>query len=150
MATCLPHIFSNAKLISPTVALFLAASIANSSRLPLPVFAHTVNARSDASILPLSLDALTLLILSIYFLRTVVLLISSVSNGSSLSNLYLFTPTITSEPASILAYLLAADSSIRAFGIPDMIAYVIPPISSTSLIIFSASSSNSFVKVSII
>jgi len=54
------------------------------------------------------------------------------STFSEVPDKYLFTPTITSLPASILAYLLAALSSILYYGIPLSIALAIPPKSSAS------------------
>ena len=68
---------------------------------------------------------------------------------SSCARRYLLTPTITSAAESIFAYRRAADSSMRNFGIPETIALVIPPNSSTSSIILSASSARCEVKVSI-
>jgi hypothetical protein len=66
---------------------------------------------------------LTVFILSICFCLTLLLSILRTSKFvSSLASLYLLTPTITSAPESIFAYLLAALSSILCFGIPEMIA----------------------------
>jgi len=59
------------------------------------------------------------------------------------------TPTYTSAPESNFAYLLAALSSILIFGIPDIIALVIPPIYSISSIKINDSLTNSSVKDSI-
>jgi len=61
--------------------------------------------------------------------------ITFASTFSLVPEMYLLIPTITSEPESILAYLLAALSSILALGIPVSIALAIPPKASTSSII---------------
>lgn len=101
----------------------MAAYIDKSNRFPFPVLAASVKAAKQLATLLLSLLAFTLLIRSIYFYLTVELSIYLISKlCSSLAILYLLTPTILSAPESILAYLLAALSSILNFGIPDMIA----------------------------
>jgi hypothetical protein len=134
---------SRALLISPTVALSYAASTASAKRFSLPDLAASVRFFKHYSTFLESLLALTWLILSICLCLTLLLSIFNTSKFcSSYYNLYLLTPTITSAPESILAYLLAAASSILCLGIPVIIAFVIPPISSTSLMIKRASSTS--------
>ena len=55
---------------------------------------------------------------------------------------------MTSSPLSILACLRIAACSIFAFGIPALMALVIPPILSISSINFSASLMSSLVRLS--
>ena len=150
-ATCLPYTSSRAWLISPTVALAFAACTPISRRFPCFDLAQSDNCFNISFTFWLSLYAFTWLILAICLNLTSEFSICLTSKlFSSFYSLYLLTPTIVSAPESILACLLAALSSIRSLGIPDTIAYVIPPISSTSFIIFSASLASSFVSDSII
>ena len=59
---------------------------------------------------------------------------SRTSIGSSFASRYLFTPTTTSSPVSIRAWRPVAASSMRSFGMPASIAFVMPPSASTSSI----------------
>jgi hypothetical protein len=68
--TCLPYTVSNAKLISPTVALAAAASTAISSRLPFPDLADSVSLLSNYLTFSLSLAFLVELIRSICYYLT--------------------------------------------------------------------------------
>ena len=95
-ALYLPKTVSKAVLISPRVARFLAASTANSSRLPSPVFAQWVNFSSESSTFSVFRVALIRSNCSSCCLRTIILSTSKICNGSSFSNLYLLTPTIVS------------------------------------------------------
>jgi hypothetical protein len=74
---------------------------------------------------------------------------SRMSIASSLASLYLFTPTITSLPESMRACLSAAQPSIFILAQPDSTACVMPPMLSTSSMIFQASSTRSCVSFSI-
>lgn len=105
--------------------------------------AASVKRRRTPSTCRESRSAFTLLILSICFCLTLVLSMRRTSKlDSSCLSLYLLTPTMTSAPESILAYRRAADSSMRSLGIPETMALVMPPISSTSLMIARASSAS--------
>ncbi|MCY1494509.1 hypothetical protein D9M68_283810 [compost metagenome] len=131
-ALYLPKTVSNASLISPNVALFLAASTASSNKLPLPDLAASVNLCNVSFTFSVFLVAFILSNCSNCCLRTIWLSTSKICNGSSFSKRYLFTPTIMSWLESIRACFLAAASSILNLGIPASMALVIPPNSSTS------------------
>ena len=71
------------------------------------------------------------------------------STGSSVLSLYLLTPTITSLPLSMRACFSAAAASILSLAQPLSTAWVMPPMASTSSMIFQAASAMSWVSFSI-
>ncbi len=131
-AVCLPKCFSSASLISPTVALACAALTASSSKLPLPVLAHSVNALNAFSVAALSRSARNFFRLAICSAHTAELSTLRTSMVSSTSGRYLFTPMTDWRPESILACVRAAASSMRILGIPASMALAMPPNASTS------------------
>ena len=133
-ALYLPKATSNASLISPRVALCLAAITAKSSKFSVPDLAACVKAFKLVATFWLSLPAFILAKRSSWEDLTIWLSTSRICRGSSFSSLYLLTPTIMSWPLSIRACFLAAASSIRNFGMPASMAFVMPPNSSTSSI----------------
>mmetsp|Transcript_13725 Transcript_13725/g.30267 ORF Transcript_13725/g.30267 Transcript_13725/m.30267 type:complete len:278 (-) Transcript_13725:1382-2215(-) len=151
-ATCRPHVFSRALLISPRVALALAASTASNSRLgasPGGLAEACDNLSRQSNTVLSSRLSLTRRIDSICARSTAVLSILNTSMGFC-SVMYLFTPTTTSLPASMRACFLVAASSIRNFAMPLSMAFVMPPSPSTSSIISIACLSSSSVRLSII
>jgi hypothetical protein len=71
------------------------------------------------------------------------------SMASSFANLYLLTPTITSAPESMRACFCAALASILSLAQPLSTHLTMPPIASTSSMIFEAASAMSWVSFSI-
>jgi len=71
------------------------------------------------------------------------------STLSCVASLYLFTPTITSLPLSMRACFSAALASIFNLAQPLSTALVMPPMASTSSMIFHAASAMSWVSFSI-
>ncbi len=69
--------------------------------------------------------------------------------ASSLASLYLLTPTMTSLPESMRACFSAAAASILSLAQPESTAAVMPPMASTSSMIFQAASAMSWVSFSI-
>ena len=61
----------------------------------------------------------------------------------------MLTPTITSRPESMRACFSAAAASIFSLAQPESTAFVMPPIASTSSMIFHAASAMSWVSFSI-
>ena len=84
-----------------------------------------------------------------WFSRTATLSIFSVSIASSVASLYLLTPTITSWRESMRACFSVALASIFSLAQPLSTAFTMPPIASTSSMIFHAASAMSCVSFSI-
>lgn len=134
-------------------------------RLPkIPVRAHSVRSARAFCTVAASRVLRSCSSLRIWLSRTFVLSMVSTFTSSSFFNLYLFTPTITSFPLSIracqqknhyyfahyknsvfflveniIACFFAAHSSIFIFGMPWIMAFVMPPMASISSITFNAS-----------
>ncbi len=122
--------------ISPTVALARAASMASASRLvarvPSESRAAAVSRSSAAWHAASSRSARSRSSLAIWPARTAELSTLRTSNGSSSATTYRLTPITGWWPASIRAWVRAAASSIRIFGMPASMALAMPPAASTS------------------
>ena len=88
--------------------LALEAVIESSSKLPFPVQAHSVKADKHFFASSEFLEVLTEFNLLICLSQTSVLSMILALTLSPPADLYLLTPTITSPPNSIQAYLFAA------------------------------------------
>ena len=136
-----PKTFSSASEISPTVAFARAASTASASRFcPSPrgapsaiAAAASVSASSAASTARSSRSARSRRSFSSCSARTPALSTLSTSICSSSSTTYLLTPITGWRPESMRAWVRAAASSMRSFGMPASMACAMPPAASTSL-----------------
>jgi len=126
-----------------------AASIASSSRLLVPERAASFRALRHTATRAASRLARILARRSTWLTRTAVLSIASTSIGVSSFKRNLLTPTMTSEPESIMAWRRAAASSMRSLGMPLLTALAMPPSCSTSRMMVSAAFSSSSVRLSI-
>ena len=137
---CRPNTFSSASEISPTVAFARAAATESASRFcssprlapsaiaaaaPVSASSADVTARSSRS----SRSRASLASCSA---RTPALSTSRTSISSSAVTGYLLIPITGWRPESIRAWVRAAASSTRSFGMPSSMAWAIPPAFSTS------------------
>ena len=114
------------------VAMARAATTPSSSRLPSPEPAALVRASRARSTSSWLRSARSRSSLAIWPARTAALSTFSTSTSSLASRRYLFTPMTGWRPESMRAWVRAAASSMRSFGMPASMALAIPPSSSTS------------------
>ena len=96
--------------------------------------AAQVSFSSAASVAAWSRSARSCCSLAICSSRTFALSTFSTSGSTSFSTMYLFTPISGWRPESIRAWVRAAASSMRIFGMPASMAFAMPPAASTSWI----------------